>query len=273
MPRAAAVVWASEAGRAKCLALLGERYPHIDVSGITAEWWADNVSGRDSKLALPCDACRFVAAPSIKNFVNGQGIGCRCTAETAPPRWATEQGRDLCLKQLEECFPDADTSAMTPTWWRDGIVSNESKLSIDCLRCNSHVTPAIKNVVYGGSGIGCGCALRAARNARPRGEGQWGSKAGRERCFAILTDRFPDADLSTMDQPWWDENVVAATSKLSVLCGICHRRGTPTIAHIRCGQGLGCGCRQPPRRAESSSSSGGVVAQAGAKRPRSPSSA
>jgi transcription elongation factor Elf1 len=75
----------------------------------------------------------------------------------------------------------------------------------------------------------------------------WASSAGRERCLALLAERFPLADASAMTETWWTDHVKGQASKLSLHCGSCGASASPTIKNLAKGQGLGCHCSGGPR--------------------------
>eukprot|EP00947_MAST-08B_sp_MAST-8B-sp1_P004692 g4692.t1 len=176
--------------RDEVIAKLEER--NIDASVMDEDWWKDNITHRSSKLDATCRVCGMnVLTTSVAKFMGNGSFGCKCsrrkqgvTSAPAKKAWVMRRGEVIAKLEkrnidasnvklwvnrreevIERCKErDIDTSLMDSTWWRDNIVTADSKLDATCRKCNTRVTStSIKSFMRKGI-FACNCSKANRRD-------------------------------------------------------------------------------------------------------------
>ena len=231
--RQAGVRWKDN--REGLLELLSSRQPNLDSSTMTAEWWAQNISGASSRIHCTCRVCKHVCCnTTINNFQKGQGVGCFCNGAVS---YASESGRSRILQLLGEAQQYAlfDSSHLTSEWWATNVKDAHSCLHLTCRNCEHVCSLTTLNAIQKKRNIGCWC----------NGGLPWAGPAGRSRMLSCFEKFQRTADISQMTEEWWARNIVDSYSYLWATCAECGYESKKTsVTHFMGRKSLGCICNK-----------------------------
>ena len=211
------------------LAYVAERFPDVDVSGVTAGWWKGNVTNANSRLAFVC-GCGAKRSVSWDKSQQGQVL-CRSCAlkkgwENRPVplerSFASYEGKTAKGKLKRDC-----AVGWNP---RDEFLNCNSKRCFQCDACSHTFESTLGSIAKGKWCAACS------------GNIAWNQRLPELRRICDLRD----VDLVTPD----DQLVgLGAFTKPHFRCRKCKRDvHTTTVSHFVNGN-LGCGCRHKTQAA------------------------
>ena len=109
------VPWSGQAGRARCLAILRERYgDQYDASRMDEAWWKQHVVHAQSKLDVTCRRCGHQSlSTSLQNLQRGRSPACLCSRKTEAKlrQWLVHEVSPTISMQVPGCRnPDTNYS-------------------------------------------------------------------------------------------------------------------------------------------------------------------
>ena len=213
------------AARTLWLAYVAERFPDVDVSGVTAEWWKGNVTNAKSRLAFVC-GCGAKRSVSWKHSKQGQVLCRSCAAkkrcENRPVplerSFASYEGKTAKGKLKRDC-----AVGWNP---RDEFLNCNSKRCFQCDACSHTFESTLGSIAKGKWCAACS------------GNIAWNQRLPELRRICDLRD----VDLVTPD----DQLVgLGAFTKPHFRCRQCKRDvHTTTVSNFVTLGNLGCGCSE-----------------------------